>query len=166
MALTAREKGSPYEVRCPRCDVSFPVETRICIHCGGPTGQPGPILRDERFDVAVRDHSVAVSSSAPTSDSMAYRYPNESATDSGAESPFSLGGPIGGKAGGPAGRSVGDSIRDAIAESGRGRKEPNDRELETSDPPSTVAGALLRSLGGFIWVILLIGFSIARSCGN
>lgn len=32
-----RGKGSPYEVRCSRCDVSFPVETRRCIHCGGPT---------------------------------------------------------------------------------------------------------------------------------
>lgn len=30
-------QGSSYEVRCPRCDVSFPVETRRCIHCGGPT---------------------------------------------------------------------------------------------------------------------------------
>ena len=29
--------SSPYEVRCPRCDVSFAVETRRCIHCGGPT---------------------------------------------------------------------------------------------------------------------------------
>lgn len=32
-----RARRSPYEVRCPRCDVSFPVETRRCIHCGGPT---------------------------------------------------------------------------------------------------------------------------------
>ncbi len=32
-----RGKGSPYEVRCLRCDVSFPVETRRCVHCGGPT---------------------------------------------------------------------------------------------------------------------------------
>lgn len=28
---------SQYEVRCFRCDVSFPVETRTCIHCGGAT---------------------------------------------------------------------------------------------------------------------------------
>lgn len=33
--------GSPYEVRCPRCNVTFPVETRTCIHCGGPTGASG-----------------------------------------------------------------------------------------------------------------------------
>jgi hypothetical protein len=33
--------GSPanaYEVRCDHCDVSFPVETKRCIHCGGRTG--------------------------------------------------------------------------------------------------------------------------------
>ena len=29
---------SKYEVRCPRCDVSFPVDTRRCLHCGGATG--------------------------------------------------------------------------------------------------------------------------------
>jgi hypothetical protein len=42
-------KGSPYEVRCPRCDVSFPVETRRCVHCGGPTvasDAPPPIAVD------------------------------------------------------------------------------------------------------------------------
>ncbi|MBY0401366.1 hypothetical protein K2X89_13790 [Myxococcota bacterium] len=30
-------QGTPFEVRCPRCNVSFPVETRRCIHCGGAT---------------------------------------------------------------------------------------------------------------------------------
>jgi len=29
---------APFEVSCPRCRVTFPVETRRCIHCGGPTG--------------------------------------------------------------------------------------------------------------------------------
>jgi len=33
-----------YEVRCPRCDVSFPPETRICVHCGGRVGR-GRIAR-------------------------------------------------------------------------------------------------------------------------
>jgi len=31
-------KAYEYEVRCPRCDVSFPKDTKKCIHCGGPTG--------------------------------------------------------------------------------------------------------------------------------
>jgi hypothetical protein len=29
-----------YEVRCPRCNVSFPPGTKRCMHCGGRTG-PG-----------------------------------------------------------------------------------------------------------------------------
>lgn len=44
-----RRPGSPYEVRCPRCDVSFPVETKRCVHCGGPTAAadaPAPIAID------------------------------------------------------------------------------------------------------------------------
>lgn len=30
-----------YEVRCPRCRVSFPPETRRCLHCGAATVPPG-----------------------------------------------------------------------------------------------------------------------------
>lgn len=46
-----RRASTPYEVRCPRCDVSFPVETRRCIHCGGPTsaaGAPAPVVIDAK----------------------------------------------------------------------------------------------------------------------
>jgi len=35
-----RQTG-PYEVLCPRCNVTFPVGTRHCIHCGGPIGGRG-----------------------------------------------------------------------------------------------------------------------------
>jgi hypothetical protein len=28
------------EVRCPQCDVSFPIGTKRCIHCGGSTVEP------------------------------------------------------------------------------------------------------------------------------
>jgi hypothetical protein len=27
---------TPYEVYCSRCRVTFPVEARRCLHCGGP----------------------------------------------------------------------------------------------------------------------------------
>jgi hypothetical protein len=30
----------PFETRCPRCKVSYPIETRRCVHCGGPTERP------------------------------------------------------------------------------------------------------------------------------
>jgi hypothetical protein len=29
---------SEYEVRCPRCNVTFPIGTKVCLHCGGATG--------------------------------------------------------------------------------------------------------------------------------
>lgn len=32
-----------YEVRCPRCDVSFAPETKKCIHCGGRTTAAGHV---------------------------------------------------------------------------------------------------------------------------
>ncbi|MCS5638503.1 MAG: hypothetical protein NZ990_18460 [Myxococcota bacterium] len=32
------EDVSRFEVRCPSCDVSFPVGTRRCFHCGARTG--------------------------------------------------------------------------------------------------------------------------------
>jgi hypothetical protein len=31
---------APFETRCPRCKVSFPIETRRCVHCGGATEVP------------------------------------------------------------------------------------------------------------------------------
>ena len=38
---------SEYEVRCPRCDVSFPKGTKKCMHCGGRTGPS--VLRGPRM---------------------------------------------------------------------------------------------------------------------
>jgi len=34
-------KASEYEVHCPQCNVTFPVGTKRCLHCGAPTG-PSP----------------------------------------------------------------------------------------------------------------------------
>ena len=33
--------STEYEVRCSRCDVSFPVGQKRCIHCGGRLGSRG-----------------------------------------------------------------------------------------------------------------------------
>ena len=40
----AGSSASAYEVRCDACDVSFPLGTKRCIHCGGRTG-PGSIFQ-------------------------------------------------------------------------------------------------------------------------
>ena len=39
---------TPYEVYCFRCRVTFPVEARRCLHCGGPL-----FGRDERATMGV-----------------------------------------------------------------------------------------------------------------
>ena len=44
--------------------------------------------------------------------------------------------------------------------------DQQERELDTSDEPSSVGRSLVRTLGGFIWVIVLIGFMLARNCGG
>jgi hypothetical protein len=44
--------------------------------------------------------------------------------------------------------------------------DQEDRQLEMSDEPSSVGRSLIRSLGGLAWVILLIGFTLARNCGG
>ena len=34
-----------YEIRCNRCDVSFPPDAKVCLHCGGRLGGGLPIGR-------------------------------------------------------------------------------------------------------------------------
>ncbi len=33
--MQAQGPQTPYEVFCPECNVTFPVGTRHCLHCGG-----------------------------------------------------------------------------------------------------------------------------------
>ena len=33
--MRAQGGTTPYEVHCPRCQVTFPVGARHCVHCGG-----------------------------------------------------------------------------------------------------------------------------------
>lgn len=119
-----RVEGTAFEVRCKRCDVTFPVETRTCMHCGGridPSdvsdtglhvgGAPG----DERMDSGRMDGRWAPEASAEPIDVMA---------------------------------------------------DPFENEAEANEAPQSVGGSIIRSLGGFVWVIVLIGFTIARSCGG
>ena len=35
---TDSSNPNPFEIRCENCEVSFPVETRRCLHCGAPLG--------------------------------------------------------------------------------------------------------------------------------
>jgi hypothetical protein len=103
---------APFEVRCAHCNVSFPVESRVCVHCGRA--------------IHSRDEGGVL----------------EPIVESGWE-------------------GVGESPDPIDVMS-----NPVEREVEVSDKPSSTGRSLIRSLGGFIWVIVLIGFTLARTCGG
>ncbi|MCR9095860.1 MAG: hypothetical protein NXI30_16690 [bacterium] len=139
MRISRRDKSSPYEVRCPRCDVSFPVETRTCIHCGGPTSDQGAFLTMEdpaEFATSAAPGDYTISSSAP-----------ESRTSS-ADTPFGV-------------------FDEAGIFKDDSRSEPvNDRAYQEEAEAPGFVQMLLRSAGSFIWILLLIAFSLSRSCEN
>ena len=65
------------------------------------------------------------------------------------------------------------SIIESTYETSEGASEPieltpayTDEADEVSDEPSSIGRSLIRSLGGFIWVVVLIGFTLARNCGG
>jgi len=35
---TDPSSATPFEIRCENCNVSFPVKTKSCLHCGAPLG--------------------------------------------------------------------------------------------------------------------------------
>ena len=48
-----------FEVHCPQCQVSFPVGTRRCLHCGGGTVEP---------EVAAQIHALKTGEFLPPED--------------------------------------------------------------------------------------------------
>ena len=54
-----------FEVRCPSCDVSFPPETRVCVHCGGRTGPARFQVAGLPSETFARDLASESDSSAP-----------------------------------------------------------------------------------------------------
>jgi hypothetical protein len=113
-------KPSLYEVRCPRCDVSFPPETKKCIHCGGPTTEKGAatLAHWEPRDLS-RSTAVEASPIEPEPSPI-----------------FSI-------------------------EMAQSEAQPEDPETDSS-----LLRTLLRSFGSLIWIILLVAFTMARSCGE
>ena len=141
-----RGTASPYEVRCLRCDVSFPLETRRCIHCGGPTSSSGA-------------SSGAVAGLGTT-------MPGPLAPTSGT-SPA----PIGFETDGPFPWSRprdSDALPSSRPAPGPSPVQgiPGAELPESDEAPQTTGAKLLRSFGSLIWIVALIGISIARSCGE
>jgi hypothetical protein len=43
----------------------------------------------------------------------------------------------------------------------------DEREIdESGEAPTSIGRTMIRGLGGLIWVIVLIGFTLARNCGG
>lgn len=122
-----------YEARCARCDVTFPIETKICVHCGGSTGagRTGPFgLRSNKQSSPGYSTGSDPFDSAYGMEDDEFVFREEAASTT--SSPNSN-------------KELGDGV-----------------ESERSSPVKS----LMRSMGGVIWVLLLIGFSLARSCGG
>jgi hypothetical protein len=42
----------------------------------------------------------------------------------------------------------------------------DDREIEMAEEPKSIGKSLIQGLGGFVWIIVLIGFTLVRNCGG
>lgn len=119
-----------FEVRCGRCDVTFPIETKRCIHCGGATGAArGFSLGNRGFGTRASASDAATASPFET----AYGTDDDEFVLRDESGKLSAGADVGGAAG---------------------------------DAGSSPLKSLVRSMGGVIWVLLLVGFSLVRSCGG
>ena len=135
---------SAYEVRCGRCNVSFPVEKKVCVHCGGRTSKPASLSAGDSMSslgAGWEDGIQTDPASLPPLPPVRSQ-PGSTPIEPIDESPFSMG------------------------QSGLGEERENDRELDLEDEPSSIGRSLFRSLGGIVWILLLIGFSLARNCGE
>lgn len=143
MRISRSGGGAAFEVRCRRCEVSFPVGTRKCLHCGGPTAAAGGSASEQVVLAPASDtrHAPPLPREARTADAR----PIEPEDDVSLRS----------------GTSITQSISESIYGPG-----PNERELDIPDEPPSVVRSLLSSLGGLVWVILLIGFTLARQCSG
>ena len=139
MRISRRGKASPYEVRCLNCDVSFPIGTKVCIHCGGRITEQGAFIAMEdpaEFPTSAAPGDYTISSSAP-----------EPKTSS-ADTPFGV-------------------FDEAGIFQDDSRSEPaNDRAYQEEAEAPGFVQMLMRSAGSFIWIALLIAFSLSRSCEN
>jgi hypothetical protein len=123
-----KSSASTFEIRCAHCNVSFPAETRQCIHCGRAINS--------------REQAGVLTSIA------------DSVTESGWESGWESGGESDLETGAHSPKPI-----DVMA-------NPVEHEGELSDEPASIGRSIIRSLGGFIWVIVLIGFTLFRNCGG
>lgn len=137
MRWGSSDSPPPIEVRCARCDVSFPVETKTCIHCGGPTSPA-----DAPTPLVTSTEAGDVEPGAVVIERREYADDYDLARDAErARGPFGLG--------------------DFGAEA-----EAYEQDAERDAPPPSALRAIMGSLGGLVWIVLFVLFSLARSCGE
>lgn len=83
MARTTSEGVPAYEVRCPRCDVSFPIETRTCIHCGGSTGPAARSVATTQLEDALAELGIETRESDDGYSIEEHAFPTGSGSPSG-----------------------------------------------------------------------------------
>lgn len=151
-----RSDRASFEVRCPHCDVSFPVETRTCVHCGGKTVPSTgatefaigalPVFD---FDSTLHDehepeHARSMSPQPATSPQPAMS-PQPTMSPQSAVKPRP------------------EAKHPSAANSASGRLEEVD---DDSEAPS-MGRSILGSMGSLIWIAMLIAFSLSgKVCGE
>ena len=114
------------------------MEQKTCVHCGGPTSAPG---------------SIPMAFSTTTASDATGMEPMR------APEPLPAWGPEGGVSDGPAG--LGGFGSDAS----EGRAEAA-HEVEVEAPPQSPMRRMMNSLGGLVWILIVVLYSLAQSCGE
>lgn len=147
-----RPTTRPFEARCPRCNVTAPIERRRCLHCGGPTSPStgssnltsGNLEALLRAAVTGESGDVAPAPGAPPRD--AWTKPPDSTRGFPtlpSRTPDARRAPMRAPTG-----PIGVATPDESAAEG----EPN-----TATP-------IVRRLGGLAWIVGLVAYSILRQC--
>jgi hypothetical protein len=133
-----RSEPPHFEVYCRSCDVTFPVGTRHCIHCGGATTQGGS--RGGSLPDGLSGFGPVGSKDFDPEWGNATPFPalTEEQAEAEAESIFAMDGQL----------------------------APFDPVEQASEQPAS-GRRFLRSLGSLVWIALLIAFSLYRgTCGD
>ena len=122
-----------FEVRCLHCDVTFPVETRVCTHCGAATAASsdgGVATGAPPLDFDYRDEAARFGGVEETSNWQSSSAAEPRLGDGSSPSPF---------------------------------PSPNafDQVGETSPTPSA-GRSILGSMGSLIWIVVIIALSISN----
>lgn len=138
-----------FEARCPRCDVTAPIERRQCLHCGGPTvpSTATSSLAARAVEAALRSVATGVDDDPAFGQSTGDAWTKPTLDARG----FPTSGPIGDARSAPTSAPTGPI------------------GVSTKDEPGSAGGSaagasISRLLGGLAWIIGLVALTIVRHC--